>query len=450
MNKEGIKTIVLTFLVLFSALMTWNIWTYSPNIKEINTNDYINNVAISSKIENMSDIFKPSQLIYHNENGHLGTYSEHVISSLIMQMQNWQFYGFQQLKNINPEQFKDFSHKDGMAEFIFPDDVSFSLYKKELSVNGKELPDFEFDRLLLPTLTGNSQENYVYFLSTTDMSIIRMNVGDNKNIADFQKKLKEVRNSSDMKTMINVKNKNMYIPANSLQVNKSKYFIDKISSTDFKNALFSEPNNVTKKHTPFGEQYSYSNGRSVMNVYNESLILIYENLIYNNLYEPIPSELIDRSISYMNDHAGWENGYRFFEVDEKAYKTKFRLYMNSLPVFNEDGMSEIKEVWGKNEISQYQRPTFNLGSVYDSHQDPVTIPSGTSILQTLTRNNVDLDNLEGLTIGYELQKKNDQTLYIVLKPAWFYKVNGEWKQVETDKEEILSMSGGRMNGLEQN
>ena len=35
MTYENIKTTILTFLVLLSGLLTWNIWTYQPNYESM-------------------------------------------------------------------------------------------------------------------------------------------------------------------------------------------------------------------------------------------------------------------------------------------------------------------------------------------------------------------------------------------------------------------------------
>ncbi|WP_050613498.1 YycH family regulatory protein [Bacillus testis] len=442
MNKEGIKSIVLTFLVLFSGFLTWNIWTYSPNIEKINKTEYINNVAISMKNESMATIFIPSQAIYHQEDGHVGTLDNKLINPLIAKLKDWTFYDLKNVSSeITEEKMNSFVHKNGMLEFVFPDNIPFSLYKKILSVEDKELPDFEFNRILVSSKMRNGQDNHIYFQSTTDKTIYRLSIVDSKDIDEFKNKVNQ-----DTKAMIPMLklNKDIYIPANALTVKSYNYFIDQISSSDFKNALFTEPNNVSKKHTRDGEQYSYSNGRSVMNIDNKRMIMTYENLLYNNVYATTPAEILDRSINYLNDHSGWEKGYRYAETDIEAFKTKFRLYVNDLPVFNEYGISEIEQIWGKNEIIQYQRPIFSIGSIYDSHNiKEVTLDSGKQALEMLkTQMNVELNEIEDMTIGYEMEKKENPKTYIELKPAWFYKMAGEWKQVKSE------LSGGYPNGLE--
>ena len=90
MSKEGIKSIVLTLLVIFSLVLTWSIWTNSPNIDPINQVQYMEEVEISNKQE-ISAIVKPIQVLYHNDNNHYGSSSEEIIDNLMEIVNNWSF-----------------------------------------------------------------------------------------------------------------------------------------------------------------------------------------------------------------------------------------------------------------------------------------------------------------------------------------------------------------------
>lgn len=52
MSYENIKTIILTILVVTSALLTWNLWTYQPNFERIEKeSNTVQEVTIAEKKE---------------------------------------------------------------------------------------------------------------------------------------------------------------------------------------------------------------------------------------------------------------------------------------------------------------------------------------------------------------------------------------------------------------
>ena len=51
MRYENIKSGILTFLVLVSILLTWNLWTYQPNYETMENSNYVEEVTVSEKQE---------------------------------------------------------------------------------------------------------------------------------------------------------------------------------------------------------------------------------------------------------------------------------------------------------------------------------------------------------------------------------------------------------------
>ena len=151
-----------------------------------------------------------------------------------------------------------------------------------------------------------------------------------------------------------------------------------------------------------------------------------------------------RSIDFINGHGGWTDPYRYVAMDVKRKSVKFRLYsVDGYPVFNESGMSEIQEVWGRDEITKYVRPNIALELPLTAEMVNVTLPSGSEALEYLkSRKSFKPELLEQLVLGYRMARNTDENKLILLEPAWFYRYNQSWGQIT--KEDL----GGLLHGLE--
>ena len=132
-------------------------------------------------------------------------------------------------------------------------------------------------------------------------------------------------------------------------------------------------------------------------------------------------------------------------MDEDSREIAFRLYIDSLPVFNENGMAEIRVEYGTQAVKKYVRPYFNL--VEDPLDEQiVTLPSADEALKLFKSDmgkQYDANKLTNMTVGYKLiQDDNSGTTLFSLKPTWYYQYNGEWINL-SDKN-----VGGIMDGLE--
>jgi regulatory protein YycH of two-component signal transduction system YycFG len=131
-------------------------------------------------------------------------------------------------------------------------------------------------------------------------------------------------------------------------------------------------------------------------------------------------------------------------MDESEQVILFRLYdLSGYPIFGDNGISEILQMWNASGINKYFRSNFMLGSRLEATE--ITLPSGVSVLDELKKiEGFDLDFLKDLTIGYHMSKDTEiaQNSLIHLEPAWYYKYNDEWKMVPN------SENGGIKHGLE--
>lgn len=133
-------------------------------------------------------------------------------------------------------------------------------------------------------------------------------------------------------------------------------------------------------------------------------------------------------------------------MSETEQRVVFRLFVNGYPAFNEYGMTEIEQIWGKEEIYSYERPYFSLASVLPSEGSLKTLASGREVLNQLkSKDNIDFKNVEDITIGYKLNKSLDSKLVtlVTLEPTWYYRIGNKWFIVPFEGD-----AGGDQSGLE--
>lgn len=100
---------------------------------------------------------------------------------------------------------------------------------------------------------------------------------------------------------------------------------------------------------------------------------------------------------------------------------------------------------GKEEIYSYDRPYFKLDSVLPSVRSAKTLLSGKEVVNQLkSKDNVDFNSVEDISIGYRLDKSLDSKLVtlVTLEPTWYYRIGDKWFIVPFDD------TGGDRSGLE--
>ena len=213
-----------------------------------------------------------------------------------------------------------------------------------------------------------------------------------------------------------------------------------IDVNKFKNALFSDPSDVRKSQLANLEEFT--DGSSLMRVNKLTNYFSYINPAEESNLTDSPHELIRKSIDFINSHAGWTDQYHYFNINSDTSMVSYILYKNGLPVFNDDGMTEITQYWGKDEIYKYLRPYFTL-DVSLPWALKVKLPNGYQVLDYI-KNNPDIKPkmLQDFMIGYKLSKDPQTPQTVILEPSWYYLDSGSWIRLSIDE------AGGTTGGLE--
>lgn len=440
MKYESIKSMILVVLILVSIIFTWNLWTYQPKFDLMESSNYVKEVTLREKKE-LQRIIQPDQILFHVNDQHFGTTNSDELNKMMKEIGKWSFYDVENHTD-KVENMKELIHGNGKAEIIFPGEVPMDIYRNVLKFEEKKIPSFNFDRMIINVENASKEDGTVYFVSSEHQQVYISHVSPSL-LTEFNRNF--FKNADRLPRYFTFEAKDtrtIFIPEGKAEMMESKYLPVILNSEEFKEALFNDPRFVQRSLLQQGEEYT--DDSSKMTVRYDTNRLVYVNPTVETNYVENSYDLLMRSIDFINEHGGWTDTYRYVEKDEFSRSVTFRLYsMDGFPVFNERGMTEIQEVWGRDEINKYARPIISLELPLTTEMEKVTLPSGQEALAYIQKKkNFKPELLEALTLGYRMERDTDENKLVLLEPAWFYRYNHVWQQITNDD------LGGLPGGLE--
>lgn len=439
MRYEKAKSIILTVLVVISIFLTWTLWTYQPNYDTMENSNYVAQVTLSEKQE-VKKIVRPDLALYHMKGEHHGTSNPFELEKLIKELSRWVFYDVRNdtdhIGNVN-----ELTHANGNVEIIFPTDVPIDLYRNVLHFEEKKLPSFNFDKIIINAENPEKENGIVYFVSTNNQQVYASRIAGTF-LTDFNRDFYKGAVQYPHYFAYNTTKQTIFLPESPTEMLEYKYLPVTLNSDEFKEALFNDPSFVQKSFAPQGEEYT--NGSSKMTINHDRNMLLYVNPTVDSDFVESTTDLVKRSIDFVNEHGGWTDSYRYVEKDEPEHKVTFRLYSDDgYPVFNDIGMSEINETWGKSEINKYVRPNISLELPIKTEMKKVDLSSGHEALNfLLNKKGIKPEFLEKVVPGYKMERDSKISKLILLEPTWFYQYDKAWHEITLDD------LGGTTHGLE--
>lgn len=439
MTYEHVKTIILTILVIMSSVLTWNIWTYQPEYDTMEDENIVPEVSLSEQ-KTIHQIVKPDQIYLHGADTHIGTVHSTEIEKVMKELSRWNYDDFENVSNqLN---FTDFIMESGHVEIVFPEYVPMEIYKNIFDLQDNDGFDIVFDRIVIDLNNISKVDGYVYFISSDHKEAYKSRVSAsfvrnfeenyyNDSFANSNYAVYSLKSLSD--------NRQLLVRAEQAVMTRYTYLLDRLPTDKFRDALFSDPRNVQRASTSAGEEFTDSS--TLLSVNYETNTILYVNPAQESQYITNSLSLLQQSINFVNGHGGWTGNYRYVGIDEQEKTVLFRLYgASGHPIFGNNGMSEILQIWGQTEIHQYMRNNFILSRPVDPKEN--VLLSGVDTLELLkAREDINPEFIQDLRIGYKMYRDLENPL-IHLEPAWFYKYQDQWWMAPTGNE------GGLEYGLE--
>ncbi|MDF2855281.1 MAG: hypothetical protein K0Q87_1132 [Neobacillus sp.] len=305
MKYETSKSLILIVLVLFSLVLTWNLWTYQPNFNTLDSSNYVAEVTFSEKQE-INKIIRPDFVLVHLNNQHYGTTNSVELDALIKDISQWSFYD---VKNFSNEfhNIKELMHGNGNVEIVFPGDVPIDLYRNVLKFEDKNIPSFNFERIIIKVEGSEKDNGTVYFVSADKKQVYMSHVTP-AIINEFSKNFfMSAWQYPSYFPFEATEKRTVFIPEGGREMMEYKYLPFILNSEAFKDALFNNPSFVQKSTIPNGEEFT--DVSSKMTVNDDSNMLVYVNPTAEENYTGNSYDLLKRSIDYINEHGGWTDPY---------------------------------------------------------------------------------------------------------------------------------------------
>ncbi|HDR7792778.1 TPA: hypothetical protein QCY19_001322 [Bacillus luti] len=446
MSMENFKTIVLINLVVISLFLTFNLWTYVPdstsmqNTKFAQGNEEINPIKIS-------EVVRPSSIIVHKEKKHYVSENANNIDLIYKLLENGELHEFREITGtVSKGDFLSYVHGDEKIEFVFPTNIPLETIKDMFNIKDKNIEsNRSFNRIVIDPSRSKDQEIKVNFISYEN---------------NFRKIYQATLGGAYVKDIVNAQNqlitlakpyfeyqindtKKLFLPDEITELSKVEYIASNIEADTFKNTLFSDPRYLS----PITEKTKeiFTDGIRSMEIDKSNAMLKYKNSAVYSDKTTDNTALLKKSFDFVSGHSGTLNSYRLDYINKG--KTSFRLYEGDLPVFNAEGMAELKQAWGAGEIMQYERPLFNLNIPLPKQSPDYSLASGHTVMTSLENNpEIDKNLIQDVGIGYKMlvEPSMNEGKIVILQPIWYVKYDKEGKQI------VYEWSEGGLNGLGSN
>lgn len=422
MNYETMKSFILFVLVGISLLLSFILWSYQPNYDYLNDASYVNEVDVGGQEKTKNELIEPTKIVFKNNEQINGFKDPHDMQVFYRDMASWVLYDYE------ITEAKNLPKSDQYAEVIFPNLIPAELITNLFTFNDEiTLTDWSFDHVyMIPD--GHDQSIDVYILSKDGKRLLTASIDKTETYQLLMEYLDVDHGDLQEYMTYETEDTKIYLPKGEVTVSKKTVISSAIDPDDFINALFSKPSLVT----PNIREAYFTDGQRGMRIIQDNLRLEFINPIQSNYQKLSALELIEKSVSNINEHKGWTNSFIFDGINSSANNIQYRMLYDGYPVYDHNKISIIQQEWRDQELYRYSRPLIQVGSVLNS--EDVELASGEDIIELLESNqlNFKTDNIRDIQVGYYLNLIDDARS-LTLKPEWFILYKNDWLRFNVDE-----------------
>ncbi|MCF6094649.1 two-component system activity regulator YycH [Microaerobacter geothermalis] len=382
---ERIKSMVLIILVLFSILLTWQLWNSQPNFEVLKTESYIAPPP-TGKPKEITDVALPIQVIFHygKERHTVSLPSMAQYRIVLEKMSGWYFDDFKQLY-FSTDELKEIAQNELGLEIVYPTNYDTTLFPYLLNVKG-EIPSFQGVNRIWIYYDAKEEVTYGLFLSKgSNMVIQARTVLTSADLQNFYLGLGN--NLPSYQLYISGRNM-LYLPNEPISIKRVWYKKDTISIDNMIDSLFIDPS-LTRQIKERDGSIIYTDGNRALQYLDFNQSISYHNPLVDDTQntDPKGKSFLD-SIHFINRQGGWNGDYIISKISSDGFRGKNMVYremVNSFLVYmkepNPYGTISI-QIKG-NFISGYQRSLIRRGD-YISHQT-IDIATGEQLMDWLEK-----------------------------------------------------------------
>ena len=434
-SKELFKTIILTLLVLMSAVLTYMTWNFSPDLANVNSHDskdkHTNTIGKPLK-GGMSQAITPYQIIHSNGDKTEGMdATKSNVKALTKPLKDQRVTHSERMHSQHNLIIPDLSNDFVVLDFTYQMPLATYL-GQVLNINAKVPNHFNFNRLLIDK--DHNGKLKLYAISKDRHEVVRMTTTakSSKMAQVLEESDKAMRPYSDIITNKDTIDKatHIFAPEKPKKLKTYRTIYNRISVDAMNSILFND--SVVVRSANNGTT-TYNNNTGVANYNDQSEKYRYTNLSEDedktkNMKETIPS-----TFNYINGHGGFTDDFRLFSTDNDTGELTYQLFLNGRPTFNTDNLNQIKVAWGKKGIFGYARALLKTNVTIDSGGDSETsLPGAEEVRASLANNpQLDFEKVTNIALGYTMNDKPDNKDIEIqrnseFKPQWYVEYNGKW------------------------
>ena len=437
---EPVKSVVLFLLVMLSVVLTFLIWTYTPDYKYIENTER-KEILIKPQKE-IEDIIRPYKAIFRFDEEFTGTVSNNAMKNLMKTFKGWNVLDLVPVNNnLSANYVNQIVGADHRMTIFFTGEVPFSAFNTIFQFAEKELPETTFNRMIIDWSNSNSKDLMIYYISSNNQSLFRSHVSV-PNMAQFlQEVIEPAKKYEAFKEVERDGYTSLYVVNDKIESIKYTYFIEDITPELFKNVLFQDPN-IVQRNVESASSEKYTDGMSLMTLDTNLKSLNYVYPAAESSIKIEPSKLLKDSFEFINEHGGFTADFRYASTSTNKNQMDYQMYLQGFPVYSNHVLTKMTTIWGDGRIFHYKRPYFALDMDISLEKEIKELPSGGEVAERLKNtNNIALSDIDEIVLGYYLTQNQEQNIFI-FEPCWFVIRNGSWIKLTP---EIL---GGVKNGLE--
>ncbi|WP_427109095.1 YycH family regulatory protein [Lysinibacillus xylanilyticus] len=436
---EPVKSVVLFLLVVLSVVLTFMIWTYTPDYKYIEKTEGKEEILIGPQ-KKMADVIRPYKAIYRFDKEFTGTVSNGVMEDIMQTFEGWNILDLMPVNNnLTEDSVNEMIRTNNSMTVFFTGEIPYSAFNSIFQFADKELPETTFNRMIIDWSKYSNKELQVFFISGNNKSLMRSHVSL-ENANQFVRNIIEPAKTYGTFTEVERDGfTSLYIANDKIESTKYTYFIEEKPEL-FKDVVFTNLKNVRRTDESTTTE-RYQDGMSKMVLDSKLKSLTYANPAAESSIRIEPSKLLKDSFEFINEHGGFTDDYRLVSTSTSNNQLDYQLYLHGLPIYSEQSINRITTVWGDNRIFVYKRPYFSFEKDISAEREMKELPSGTEVVEKIKKlNNITLSDIDDLVVGFYLT--HDQSTIVTVEPCWFVIRNGVSTKLTPD---IL---GGVKNGLE--
>ncbi|RQW74007.1 hypothetical protein EBB45_13765 [Lysinibacillus composti] len=437
-HLEQIKSIVLFLLVVLSLILTFTIWSYTPNYQYIDETQ-VDRVTVGEQ-KKINDIIKPYRIVLREDGFWRGTVSTSSINKMMTSLSSWNASKLEFLQsNLTDGKINDMVRTNNRMTLFFSGEVPIKTFQSILHFEQDDLPNMTFDHLIIDWSKLDARNTLQLFLvSEKNRTLYSTTITISPNYF-YSNIASATENSVAYNEIFRENELSLYVSGIDEKFTQFTYYIDDISPELFKEALFTDPS-IAKKSVDSSDSEKYTDARSIMTVDKKNKTIHYVYPKTESFLEIPNSDLLYDSFDYVNDHGGFTGDYRYSYINVGRHITEYQLFMEGLPVFSSVTSTRISTTWGENQIFSYRRPYYLL-DMDISEKKKVQLPSGLEMIELIKGSDIKMSSIDEILVGYYLVKNENELLH-TLEPSWFIIQNGSWTRVTPE------LLGGVEDGLE--